>query len=216
MAAGAPIACGAAFRFKVGQTGQVAASFFGDGANNEGAFHEALNIASVWVLPVVFVCENNQYGMSTSTERSTAVKNVADRASAYAMPGVIVDGNNFADVAEASFAAVQRARAGQGPTLIEAKTYRTRGHSRSDRNRYRTKDEISSWEQKDPIAAFESEIVALGLASTQDIAKLREEVERIVQESVRLQGGRIEVQNLDDHGTRFSIGLPLSHPVASS
>ncbi len=175
---GIPIAVGAALTAKKTKSGAVAVSFFGDGANNEGAFHEALNIASVWVLPVVFVCENNQYGMSTSTERSTAVKNVADRASAYAMPGVIVDGNNFADVAEASFAAVQRARAGHGPTLIEAKTYRTRGHSRSDRNRYRTKDEISTWELKDPIAAFESEIVALGLASTQEIAKLREDVER--------------------------------------
>jgi len=175
---GIPIAVGAALTAKKTKSGAVAVSFFGDGANNEGAFHEALNIASVWKLPVVFVCENNQYGMSTSTERSTAVKNVADRARAYAMPGVIVDGNNFAEVAEASFVAVQRARTGHGPTLIEAKTYRTRGHSRSDRNRYRTKDEISSWEQKDPIAAFESEIIALGLASTQDIAALREDVER--------------------------------------
>jgi len=175
---GIPIAVGAALTAKKTKSGAVAVSFFGDGANNEGAFHEALNIASVWKLPVVFVCENNQYGMSTSTERSTAVKNVADRARAYAMPGVIVDGNNFAEVAEASFVAVQRARTGHGPTLIEAKTYRTRGHSRSDRNRYRTKDEISSWEQKDPIAAFESEIIALGLASTQDIAALRDDVER--------------------------------------
>ena len=143
--------------------GAVAVAFFGDGANNEGAFHESLNIASVWKLPVVFVCENNQYAMSTAIARSTAVRDVADRASAYAMPGVIVDGNDFADVAEASFQAVERARAGDGPTLIEAKTYRTRGHSRSDRNRYRTREEIESWRQRDPIAAFEAEIVALGL-----------------------------------------------------
>ena len=178
---GIPIAVGAALTAKKTRSGAVAVSFFGDGANNEGSFHESLNIASVWKLPVVFVCENNQYGMSTSTERSTAVKNVADRAGAYAMPGVIVDGNNFADVAEASFAAVERARAGEGPTLIEAKTYRTRGHSRSDRNRYRTKDEISAWALRDPIAAFEGEIVALGFASTDDIARLRDDVEREIE-----------------------------------
>ena len=98
--------------------------FFGDGATNEGAFHEALNMASIWKLPVVFVCENNKYGMSISTERSMAVANVADRAAAYAMPGVIVDGNDVADVEEAIARAVERARAGEGPTLIECKTYR--------------------------------------------------------------------------------------------
>ena len=140
-------------------------AFFGDGANNEGAFHEALNMASIWKLPVVFVCENNQYAMSMSTERSTAVANVAERASAYSMPGVIVDGNDFAAVAEASFEAVERARAGDGPTLIEGKTYRTRGHSRSDRNRYRTEEEIEAWKARDPIARFEAELVALGFAT---------------------------------------------------
>ncbi len=124
-------------------------SFFGDGANNEGAFHEALNMASIWKLPVVFVCENNKYGMSTSTERSTSVKNVAERAAAYSMPGVIVDGNRFADVATAAFEATERARRGEGPTLIESKTYRIRGHSRSDRNRYRTKEEIEAWQGRD-------------------------------------------------------------------
>ena len=125
---------------------------------------------------MIFVCENNQYAMSTAITRSTAAPNVADRASAYAMPGVIVDGNNFADVAEASFLAVERARGGDGPTLIEAKTYRTRGHSRSDRNRYRTREEIESWRQRDPIAAFENEVVALGLASREEIAAIDAEV----------------------------------------
>ena len=123
-------------------------AFFGDGANNEGAFHESLNLASIWKLPVIFVCENNQYGDVDRDRRARRRSpNVADRASAYAMPGVIVDGNNFADVAEASFLAVERARGGDGPTLIEAKTYRTRGHSRSDRNRYRTSEEIESVEE---------------------------------------------------------------------
>ena len=175
---GIPIAVGAALTAKKTKSGAVAVSFFGDGANNEGAFHEALNIASVWKLPVVFVCENNQYGMSTSTERSTSVKNIADRGQSYSMPGVIVNGNDFAETAEASFVAVERARSGKGPTLIEAKTYRTRGHSRSDRNRYRTKEEISSWQEKDPILAFESEIVSLGLLSSEDIAAIRADVDK--------------------------------------
>ena len=173
---GLPIAVGAAFSAKRRGDGAVAVAFFGDGANNEGAFHESLNIASIWKLPVVFVCENNQYAMSTAIARSTAVRDVADRAVAYGMPGVIVDGNSFADVAEASFLAVERARAGDGPTLIEAKTYRTRGHSRSDRNRYRTHEEIESWKQRDPIVAFESEIVALGFATSEQIAAIEDEI----------------------------------------
>jgi TPP-dependent pyruvate/acetoin dehydrogenase alpha subunit len=171
---GIPIAVGAALSAKKRRSGQVVISFFGDGANNEGAFHEALNMASIWRLPVVFVCENNKYGMSTSTERSTAVANIADRASAYAMPGVIVDGNILSDVAEASDAAVERARAGEGPTLIEAKTYRHRGHSKSDRNRYRTREEIDDWKQnRDPIVLFEGELRTHGLIDEDGIAAIR-------------------------------------------
>lgn len=174
---GIPIAVGAALSAKRLRTGAVAVSFFGDGANNEGAFHEALNMASVWQLPVVFVCENNGYGMSTSTARSTAVPDIAQRAAAYAMPGVIVDGNRFAEVAEAAFAAVDRARSGGGPTLIECKTYRIRGHSRSDRNRYRTREEIAAWQARDPIPAFERELLELGLLPAAEIDAVRAEVE---------------------------------------
>ncbi|MBE9604299.1 thiamine pyrophosphate-dependent dehydrogenase E1 component subunit alpha [Acetobacteraceae bacterium H6797] len=174
---GIPIAVGAALSAKRRGTGSVVVSFFGDGANNEGAFHEALNMASLWKLPVIFVCENNNYGMSTSMARSTSVPNVADRAAAYGMPGVIVDGNRFADVAEASFQAVERARRGEGPTLIESKTYRIRGHSRSDRNRYRTKEEIESWQGRDPIRLFEEELLELGVMRSDDVAALRAEVE---------------------------------------
>jgi pyruvate dehydrogenase E1 component alpha subunit len=181
---GIPIAVGAALAAKRMKTGRVAVSFFGDGANNEGAFHEALNMASVWKLPVIFVCENNQYGMSTSTERSTAVKNVADRAVAYSMPGVIVDGNVFADVAAASRDAVARARAGEGPTLVECKTYRTRGHSRSDRNRYRTKEEIESWIERDPIKAFEEDLIAYGLISAAEVAGIKADVETEIREAI--------------------------------
>jgi len=181
---GIPIAVGAALSAKKRKTGAVAVSFFGDGANNEGSFHESLNIAAVWKLPVVFVCENNQYGMSVSTERSTAVKDISTRAISYNMPGVTVDGNAFAAVAQASLDAVTRARRGDGPTLIECKTYRTRGHSRSDRNRYRTKEEIEDWKKRDPIERFEAEIAALGLVSAADIAAIRAGVEAEIKDGV--------------------------------
>ena len=185
VAGGIPIAVGAALAAKKLKTGKVAVSFFGDGANNEGAFHEALNMAVVWKLPVIFVCENNGYGMSTSTERSTAVKNIADRASAYAMPGVIVDGNNFSEVAEAADAAVERARAGEGPTLIESKTYRYRGHSKSDRNRYRTKEEIEDWmANRDPIALFEAELKEFGIIDDAGIEAVREAVKKEIAEGI--------------------------------
>ena len=174
---GIPIAVGAALAAKKLKSGAVSVSFFGDGANNEGAFHESLNMAAIWKLPVVFVCENNQYGMSMSTARSTAVKDVATRATAYAMPGITVDGNCFAEVTEAVHDAVERARRGEGPTLIEAKTYRTRGHSRSDRNRYRTKEEIEAWKQRDPILLFEAELEGLGLLSRSQMKIIRDEVE---------------------------------------
>ena len=181
---GIPIAVGAALSAKRRGSDAVVMSFFGDGANNEGAFHEALNMASVWKLPVIFVCENNQYGMSTSTARSTAVKHIAERAAAYGMPGVTVDGNSFADVATAAFAAAALARQGGGPTLIESKTYRIRGHSRSDRNRYRTKEEIEGWQRRDPITLFEAELRGLGLISDADIAALRVEVEAEIAEGL--------------------------------
>ncbi len=177
VAGGIPIAVGAALSAKRLKTGKVVVSFFGDGANNEGAFHEALNMASIWKLPVIFVCENNGYGMSTSTARSTAVKNIADRAAAYSMPGVIVNGNIFSEVAEASHAAVERARAGEGPTLIESKTYRYRGHSKSDRNRYRTKEEIEDWiSNRDPIALFEADLKEFGFVDEKGIEAIREAV----------------------------------------
>ena len=160
---GLPIAVGAALSAKRLGKSDVTLCFFGDGANNEGAFHESLNIASVWKLPVIFVCENNGYGMSTSTARSTAVKHISQRAAGYSMPGVTVDGNDFSAVAEALHIAISRARAGEGPSLVENITYRWRGHSKSDRNRYRTKDEIEDWMKKDPIARFQAELIAHGI-----------------------------------------------------
>jgi pyruvate dehydrogenase E1 component alpha subunit len=182
---GIPIAVGAALSAKMMKTGKAVVSFFGDGANNEGAFHEALNMAAIWKLPVIFVCENNGYGMSTSTARSTAVKNIAERAAAYSMPGVIVNGNIFSEVAEASHQAVARARAGEGPTLIESKTYRHRGHSKSDRNRYRTKEEIEDWmANRDPITLFETELRDFGFIDDHGIQAIRDAVAKEIADGI--------------------------------
>jgi acetoin:2,6-dichlorophenolindophenol oxidoreductase subunit alpha len=169
---GLPIAVGAALALQQEVRPNVVVSFFGDGANNEGAFHESLNMAAIWKLPVVFVCENNQYGMSTSTERSTAVTRIAQRAVAYDMPGATVDGNDFAAVAQAAAEAVDRARSGQGPSLLECLTYRHRGHSKSDRNRYRTKEEIEAWIARDPIGRFEQTLLSHGLIDDAQIEAL--------------------------------------------
>ena len=197
---GIPIAVGAALTAKKLATGRVVVSFFGDGANNEGAFHEALNMASIWKLPVVFVCENNGYGMSTSVARATAVANIADRAAAYAMPGVIVDGNSVGEVAEAADAAIARARRGEGPTLIECKTYRYRGHSKSDRNRYRTKEEIEEWmNERDPIRRFEAELVEFGIVDRAGIEAIRDSVRAEIAEAIAFakESPAPEIANLE-------------------
>lgn len=182
VAGGIPIAVGAALANKKIGNNKVVVCFFGDGATNEGAFHEALNIASVWKLPIVFVCENNGYGMSTSTAKSMAVEHVADRADAYSMPGRIVDGNDLSAVAEATHGFVQRAKAGKGPSLLECKTYRWRGHSKSDRNRYRTSEEIEQWKNKDPILRFEQKLREYQIMSDAEI----DSVSVAARESVKL------------------------------
>ena len=185
VAGGIPIAVGAALSAKMQKNGKVVICFFGDGANNEGAFHESLNMASIWKLPVVFVCENNTYAMSTPVSRSTAVAHIADRAKAYSMPGVTVDGNVFSAVAEASAEAVERARRGEGPSLIECKTYRHRGHSKSDRNRYRTKEEIEDWKtRRDPISLFEQDLRQFGVMDDDAIAAVRQAVEAEIAQGI--------------------------------
>lgn len=181
---GLPIAVGAALAAKRLGTGAVTVCFFGDGANNEGAFHEALNMAAVWKLPVVFVCENNKYGMSTSVECSTAVKHISERAAAYSMPGVTVDGNDFSAVAEAVDAAVARARAGEGPSLVENVTYRWRGHSKSDRNRYRTKEEIAEWMDRDPIKRMTAMLVDHGILTQDGIEALEASVAQQIADAI--------------------------------
>src|SRR4029079_4305234 len=169
---GLPIARGVGMSIKMQKQDRVCMVFFGDGAANEGAFHEALNMASIWKLPVVFVCENNKYGMSMDIALAMAVPNVADRASAYAMPGVAADGNALPAVAAAAGQAIARARAGDGPSLLECKTYRLRGHSKSDRNLYRSKEEIDTWRKRDPIRLLEAELTEHGRFDAPELAAI--------------------------------------------
>jgi pyruvate dehydrogenase E1 component alpha subunit len=183
--AGLPIAVGAGLSAKLRGTKQVVACFFGEGASNQGTFHESLNIASVWGLPVVFVCENNLYAMGTRQSRVMNIENIADRASAYGFPGMMVDGNDVVAVYEASTIAVERARRCEGPTLIECKTYRRRGHSRVDPAKYRPKDEVQEWLGKDPIKLFKERLIQGNIFSEGEIVSVEEEVETRIEEAVR-------------------------------
>ncbi len=171
---GIPIATGVGLSMKMQHKRQVCLCFFGDGASNEGTFHEAINLAAIWDLPVIFVCENNHYGMSMSIRRSTRVASIADRAAAFGIPGESVDGNDVFAVREAVARAAQRARAGEGPTLIEARTYRYKGHSKSDQNRYRTRDEIDEWRRRDPIARLTDFATEAGLVTEADVESARQ------------------------------------------
>lgn len=148
---GIPIAVGAALSAKMQKNGKIAVSFFGESATNEGIFHESLNLAAVWKLPVVFVCENNGYGISVPQWQSTAVQDISRRAAAYGIEGVTVDGNDVSEILKAASAAVEKARNGGGPTLIECKTYRWMGHWTGDPQPYRTREEINAWREKCPI-----------------------------------------------------------------
>jgi len=156
---GIPIATGAALSAQMRGTDQVTLCFFGDGASNIGRFHEGINMASVWHLPVVFICENNLWAVSMPTSSSLNIPNVADRAVGYGIPGVVVDGMDVMAVYEAAGEAVNRARKGQGPTLIEAKTYRFRGHFEGDSGTYRPKEEIDRWMQRDPISNYKAKLL---------------------------------------------------------
>jgi pyruvate dehydrogenase E1 component alpha subunit len=154
VAGGVPIAVGVGLSIKMRKTDQVCLVIFGDGAANEGAFHESLNMASIWKLPVIYLCENNQYAMSMPFHKAFNIADISQRASAYGIPGVTVDGNDVIAVYEAVSAAGARARAGDGPSLVESVTYRWRGHSKSDKQAYRTRAEVKEWQQRDPIQRF--------------------------------------------------------------
>jgi TPP-dependent pyruvate/acetoin dehydrogenase alpha subunit len=167
VAGGIPIAVGVGLGLKKEKKGRIVMCFFGDGAANEGAFHEALNMAAIYRLPVVFVCENNQYAMSLPFHKGFAIEKISDRAAAYGMPGVTVDGNDIMAVYDAVGVTVERARSGDGPSLVETQTYRWRGHSKSDANRYRNRDEIDAWKEKCPINRFSSHLLKTGVSQAE-------------------------------------------------
>lgn len=180
------IATGAALTQVMRKTNQVVACFFGDGAANEGSFHEAINLAAVWDLPVLFVCENNQYGMSMSQDRSTAGGSVAGRAAAYGIPGVEVDGNDVLKVHDATAELAERARNGAGPAILEAITYRYRGHSKSDRNLYRSQDEIEEWRsEKDPLARYEGWLKESGTLQDDAMEAARNQAKEAIRQAVQ-------------------------------
>lgn len=159
---GIPVATGIGLSAKMRHTDQVAVSFFGEGASNNGAFHESLNLASLWKLPVLYVCENNLYATSVSVARSTSVVDIASRGVGYNIPGIVVDGNHVDEVYEVAKTAVARARAGEGPTLIECKTYRVRGHFEGDDALYRNKEEVEKARERDPIEYWKKMLIASG------------------------------------------------------
>ncbi|MCO5185468.1 MAG: thiamine pyrophosphate-dependent dehydrogenase E1 component subunit alpha [Anaerolineae bacterium] len=184
VAGGIPLSTGVGLSIQMQQQDKVCLTFFGDGAANEGAFHESLNLAAIWDLPVVYICENNQYGMSMSVERACAVQRIAQRAAAYDIPGMTVDGNDLFAVYGAVKAAVDRARTGDGPMLIESVTYRWRGHSKSDRQRYRSRDEVKEWMEKDPIARLEKALLSAEIVSEADLEQVANAARKTIEDSV--------------------------------
>ncbi len=183
--ANAPLAAGAALAAKWLDKDRVSVCFFGEGAANEGAVHEAMNMAAIWDLPVVYVCENNLYAASTPFSKAFKIQNVADRAAAYGMPGVVVDGNDVEAVYRVAGEAIARARRREGPTLIEAKTYRLCGHSRSDPRTYRSREEEEEWAKRDPIPRLAGRLKELGLATDETLASIEQEVQALIDEAVR-------------------------------
>ena len=174
--AGLPVAVGAGQSAQLSGRGQVSMTFFGDGATNIGAFHESLNLAAVWALPVIFVCENNLYGEYTRIEHTTPFEDLARRAAAYDMPGIIVDGNDVLAVYDTVAGAVDRARDGGGPSFIECKTYRQRGHSRTDPAKYRSAAEVEAWLARDPLKLFRGVLLARGALSDRGADALVKEI----------------------------------------
>ena len=183
-----PTAVGAALGSQLQGNDRVAVPFFGDGASNEGAFHESINLAAVWKLPVIFLCENNQYAVTSSFKKMVAVENIADRAAAYAIPGVLVDGQDVIAMYEAVSEAVTRARAGQGPSLIEGRTYRYQDHSlglgRIVRESYREDDEVEEWKRRDPIDIHKKRLLEQNIATQEEIDQVENEVKQQIEDAI--------------------------------
>jgi pyruvate dehydrogenase E1 component alpha subunit len=181
---GIPIATGAGMSAKVRKSGQVVACFFGDGASNEGTFHESLNIAGAFALPVVYICENNLYAVSTRQSKVRKVEDIADRAAGYGMPGLVIDGNDVIAVYEAVYEAVERARAGEGPTLVECKTYRWRAHFEGEVDTYRPPEEVEAWLKREPIAPYRKLLEEQGVLSEAEAQAIEASVIRELNEAV--------------------------------
>lgn len=182
---GLPIATGGAFAQKYRGTDNMTVSFFGDGASNQGTFHEAINMAAIWKLPVVFVCENNRYGLTTPYQTTTAVEDIADRAVGYAIPGYAIDGNDVLAILDTFAKCQERARKGEGPSLIECKTYRWKGHWTGDPEVYRTREEVASWVAKDPIPRFRAYLIENGYATDKDLDEIEERAAKDVAEAAQ-------------------------------
>lgn len=182
--AGIPIAVGAGLGFKMQGKDSIAVSFFGDGACNTGNFHESLNLASIWDVPIVFVLENNRYAVSTNIEYSAKIKDLSIRASSYGIPGVRVDGNDVLVVHEAALEAVARARRGEGPTLLVNDTYRIEGHYAGEPQVYRERSEVEKWRKKDPIKRFREYLIKEGKASPEELDAIDAEVDMEMEEAV--------------------------------
>jgi TPP-dependent pyruvate/acetoin dehydrogenase alpha subunit len=182
---GIPISTGAALAMKLQKKDSVALHFFGDGASNRGDFHESLNMAGAMKLPIVYVCDNNCYAMTVAAECAMAIKDIAVRAAGYGFPGLVVDGNDVLAVFEATQEAIARARRGEGPTLIECKTYRWLGHSIGDPQEYRAAEEIEAWKRKDPLQQFESYLRGKGLLLDSKIRDIHQGVEDEIEAAVQ-------------------------------
>ena len=182
--AGHNLAVGAGFSAQYRGTYQVCVCFFGDASTNQGTFHESMNLASIWKLPVIFVCENNGYGISMSQSRHQAIKDIADRGSAYGIPGISVDGNDVIAVHEAAVEAVKRARNGQGPTLIECKTYRHRGHFEGDAGKYKPTEEQEMWMKKDPLPRIEKHMIDSEIVTASELKALQDSVVKEIAEAI--------------------------------
>ena len=213
VASSVPVAVGAAMGGKMQGTDRVSVCFFGDGASNQGSVHESMNLAAVWKLPVIFLCENNQYAQTTAFQTTMAVENVSDRAVAYDIPGVLVDGQDVVAMQEAVFEAVERGRAGKGPSLIEGRTYRYQDHSegmsRIIKSPYRSDEEVEQWKQRDPIKLHKERLLTQSVATEQEISEIEIEEKSRTDDAVQFARQSPYPDPSDLFDDMFAVPIPL-------